>query len=85
MANFMGTTFVIAAIGGVKLIGVSASTYATADTLDLDAAGASVTTIKGFCYGNGQQAATAFIGSFASNRITASSAGSSVWLLVWGV
>ena len=84
MANFMGTTFVIAAIGGVKLVGVSASTYATGDTCDLNAAGASMTVIKGFAYGNGQQAATAFIASFASNRITASTAGSSVWLLVWG-
>lgn len=85
MASALATTFVIINTGGFKLIGVELSTYATGDTVDFDAAGASVATIFGFAAGTGKsQAATVLLGTFSSNRITISSAGSDNTMLVWG-
>ena len=84
MANALATTYVIINTGGFKLIGVKLSTYATGDTVDLDAAGASVATIYGAVFGPFLGVATTPIMTSASNRITMSSAASNGSFLVWG-
>lgn len=84
MANALLTTFVLINTSGLKVVGVQLSTYATADTVDLDAAGASVATIYGWCFGAFKGVATTPIATSASNRITMSSAASGGTMIVWG-
>ena len=84
MASGLATTFVIINTAGFKLVGVRLSTFATADTVDLDAAGASVATIYGFVEGAFKGTGTTILATTASNRITFSSSGSGNTMLVWG-